>query len=671
MSRPRLTTLLLAFLTLVVFLPAVRFGFLNYDDNDYVTANPFVLHGLNWTDIQWAFTTFHAGNWHPLTWLSHMMDCTLFGQNPGAHHFVNVIFHAANVALLFTLLLRLTEKIWPAALVAALFGWHPLHVESVAWISERKDVLSTFFGLLALLSYGKFVELSKGQRPNAKTHFGLSLLFFALGLLAKPMLVTLPFVMLLLDFWPLKRVANCRLKVAGSVTDGWQPSTSNLQLVTEKWPFFALTLASCLVTFFAQRHGEAVVALAKVSLRYRLENAPVAVTDYLRNFFWPVSLSAIYPMPDKISPAAVAFSVAVLILISAAAWHWRKSKPYFLIGWLWFLGTLVPVIGLVQVGGQAMADRYTYIPSIGLFIAAVFLARDFVLQTQMPKIIAVGITALVLLACVLATEFQLQFWRDSETLFRRAIAVTQNNDIALVNLGVALEEQNRFAEALVVYQQAEKLESGRYQLHNDLGSVLAQLGRPAESLAEYREAIRLRPASAILHNAAGSELAELGQFDDALKEFSEAERLDPHFAAPHVETAKVFFKQGRDTEAVDELRAALRIEPDSFQTLVTAAHYLAANKNAAARDGRAALVLAYKANELSGHSQPLAFDVLGMANAAIGDFTSAVTCAQNALDLANAAQMKNLEQIRQRLELYKNHQPWLESFRATNAPVKN
>jgi protein O-mannosyl-transferase len=279
MSRPRLLALLLALTTLVVFLPAGRFNFVAYDDNDYVTQNDFVRHGLTWTDLRWSFTAFHAGNWHPLTWISHMADCELFGLNAGAHHFVNVLFHAVNVALLFVLLWRLTKKIWPAAFIAALFAWHPLHVESVAWVSERKDVLSTLFALLALLSYTKFVQ------ANCRRSFWLALWFLALGLLAKPMLVTLPCVLLLLDFWPLQRL----------------PLTAyRLPLVIEKTPFFLLSLLSCVVTFLAQRQGEAVASLAKISLRYRLENAPVAVANYLLNFFLPFDLCALYPMPDKI-----------------------------------------------------------------------------------------------------------------------------------------------------------------------------------------------------------------------------------------------------------------------------------------------------------------------------------------------------------------------------------
>ena len=703
MSRPRLIALLLALATLVVYLPATRHAFQNYDDDDYVTNNQIVQDGLTLAGVKWAFTTGHAGNWHPLTWLSHMADCELFKLNAGAHHFVNVLFHAANTALLFVLLLRLMEAgrwgeapdepgrggrfsqdggsrgrsphqtIWPAALVAALFAWHPLHVESVAWIAERKDVLSTFFALLALLSYTRHAQAvtgdacrvtSDGRIPSPATrhpspYLWLALVFFALGLMAKPMLVTLPFVLLLLDFWPLRRVAG----------DGWQVARL-WPIIAEKIPFFLLTAASCVVTFFAQRHGEAVVSLAKVSLGYRLENAPVAAVNYALKLFWPADLCAIYPMTENLSALQAALAVSALALITVAAWRWRESKPYFLTGWLWFLGTLVPVIGLVQVGGQAMADRYTYIPSIGFFLAAVFLLWDGTARLNIPKAAVAGTSILLLAGCVFATEYNLRFWRDSETLFRRAVAVTQRNDIALVNLGVALDAQNRLDEALAAYREAQRIEPGRYQLHANLGRILDQLGRPAESLAEYREALRLRPAAAFLHNAVGSELATLGRFDEALEKFADAEKLDPRYAWPHVETAKVFLKQGRDDAAVEELRAALRLAPDDFKTLAYAARVLAANENAAARDGRAALALAAKANILAGGSQPFVFDALGMAFAETGDFTNAQVCAQNALDLATAAQMKNLEPLEKRLERYQNRQPWRESFRDTNAPAK-
>ena len=668
MSRPRLIALLLALGTLVVFLPVGSFQFINYDDDDYVTGNVMVQGGLTPAGVKWAFTTFHASNWHPLTWLSHMADCELFKLNAGAHHFGNVFLHAASAALLFVLLLLLKGKIWPAALVAALFAWHPLHVESVAWISERKDVLSTFCALLALIAYVRFAQERMGARsqeqgesnqtnasPGSKFYW-LALLCFALGLMAKPMLVTLPFLLLLLDYWPLKRFP---LSAFGS------------PLLIEKIPFFALAAASSVVTFLAQQRGEAVVSLARVSLRHRLENAPVAVVDYLLKLFWPADLCAIYPMPEQISAWKIALSATVLILISAAAWHWRKVKPCFLVGWLWFLGTLVPVIGLVQVGGAAMADRYTYIPSIGIFLALVFFMMEFAGKSRRRKIISAGLAIAALIACILATQNQLRFWRDSETLFRHAVAVMPNNEIALINLGSALELQNRLNEALAIDRQAEELKTGRYQLHNNLGNLLAKLGRHEESLAEYHEAIRLRPANAMLRAITGSELAALGRFDEALTLFAAAEKLDPHYAWPHIEIAKVLFKLGSDDKAVDELRAALRLEPDSFQILATTAYYLAANENAAARDGKNALGLALKANEISGRSQPMVFDVLGMACAENGDFTNAQICAENALTLATAAKLKSLEPLQQRLELYKNKKPWRESFRATNAPAKN
>jgi tetratricopeptide (TPR) repeat protein len=670
MSRPRVIGLVLALVTLLLYLPVRTHGFVNYDDPDYVTENQNVKNGLTWPDIKWAFTTGHASNWHPITWLSHMADCELFRLNPGGHHLVNVLFHAANAVLLFALLLRLTEKIWPSALIAALFAWHPLHVESVAWVSERKDVLSTFFALLALLSYARYARKqsrveSRGSSASTASptldsrlstlDCSLALFFFALGLMSKPMLVTLPFVMLLLDFWPLQR---------------FPLSAFRLPLWSEKIPFFLLTIISCVITFLAQRGGDAVVSLAKVSLSYRLENAPVAVARYLLKMIWPADLAVIYPMPEKISAIAVVATVAILIFISGAAWLARRRRPYLLVGWLWFLGTLIPVIGLVQVGGAALADRYTYFPAIGIFIAVVFGFCELAERFHFPKIIFPAAAIFILTACLFWTEKQLSYWRDSETLFRHAIAVTKNNDIALADLGVALDAQGRLDEALGYYRQAAQLEAGRYQIHNNIASILDKMGQPAEALAEYREAVRLKPDLAFLHNGLGGELAALGQPDEALREFAEAARLDPNYAWPHVGTAKVFFQQGRDAEAVNELRAALRIEPDNFQILATTAHYLAANQNDAARDGQSALVLATKANLLTGGSQPMIFDILGMAFAATGDFTNAQACAQNALNLANAAQMKNLEPLKMRLALYQNHQPWRESFSSANAAEK-
>jgi tetratricopeptide (TPR) repeat protein len=667
MSRPRLIALLLALTTLLVYLPVTHSGFLNYDDDDYVTNNHDVQNGLTLAGIKWAFTTVHASNWHPLTWLSHMTDCELFGLNPGAHHFVNALFHAANAALLFLLLLRLTNALWPAAFVAALFAWHPLHVESVAWIAERKDVLSTFFALLALLSYTRYAQSKTSGRWQVAGGASLSpatrhpsldnwfaVMFFALGLMAKPMLVTLPFVMLLLDYWPLKRILF--------------PSTLNSQLsiVFEKWPFFLLTIISCVVTFFAQRNGASVVSLQNVSLHYRLENAAVAYADYLQKIFWPENLAVIYPMPGKIYTFVVATAVAVLIFISAAAWLWRRRAPYLVVGWLWFLGMLVPVIGLVQVGGAALADRYTYLPAIGIFLAITFGALALTEQFQLSKMIPAIASVLILGACLILTEKQLRYWRGSKTLFAHTLAVTKNNDIAHVNLGVAFEQEGKPDEALREYQEAAKLAPTRYQIHNNLGNLLDNLGQLDAARAEYREAIRLNPKVPFLHDSLGIVLVELGNFGVAMNEFTNALQLDPAYPWPHFQMAKALLKQGRDAEAIDQFRAALRLDPENFQILAYIAHVLAAEENSRVRDGKTALVLAIKANTLTGGTQPYVLDALGMACAETGDFTNATEVTQKALDLATAAKMKKIGPIQQRLELYKNHQPWRESFLATN-----
>ena len=694
MSRPRVMGLLLALVTLLVYLPACHYNFVNYDDSDYVTENQVVQNGLTWAGVEWAFTTWHASNWHPLTWLSHMLDCELFGLNAGAQHSVNVLFHAANAVLLFALLLRMTNAPWPGVFVAALFALHPLHVESVAWISERKDVLSTFFALLALLAYARHAQGVTSDKwqvagtekaapapalsrvtSHRSPFYWLALIFFALGLMSKPMLVTLPFVMLLLDFWPLQRILEFGVRSSESKNS---PHFSTLNrrlstLVLEKWPFFLLSAASCVITFLAQsqRGDDAVISLEKVPLSYRLCNALMSCGRYLLKMIWPADLAVIYPMSHKIAAPAVAAAVAALILISAVAWLTRRRSPYLLVGWLWFLGTLVPVIGLVQVGGAALADRYTYIPSIGLFIAAAFGLRDLACRFRFLEMPVAVIAGLIVAGCLMLTKNQLRYWRDSQALFTHAVAVTKDNDVAHINLGVALEQQGKLDEALAEYRKAGRLAPKRYQAHNDLGNLLAGMGKPKEALFEYQEAVRLDPELPLLHDGLGSVLAELGRFSEAMNEFTNAARPDPAYPWPHFEMGKALLKQGRDAGAMDQFREALRIDPDNFQILAYTAHVLAADENPRIRDGKTALMLATRANTLTGGAQPFVLDALGMACAETGDFTNALDATQNALDLAIAAKAKNLEGIQQRLQLYKNRQPWRESFLFTNAPAKN
>ena len=673
-GRLRLAGLLLALVTLLVYLPVAHHGFSIFDDPDYVTGNHVVQKGVTWAGIQWAFTTWHASNWHPFTWLSHMLDCQLFGLNAGAHHLVNASLHAANAVLLLVLLFRLTGALWPAAFVAALFAWHPLHVESVAWISERKDVLSTCFALLTLLAYVRYAQKqSRDERresmakasvpaldPRPSTFdYALALVFFALGLMAKPMLVTLPFVMLLLDYWPLRRLSALDPQLS-----------TGLRLTLEKWPFFLLVVISCVITFLVQRHGEAVMALQQYPLNLRITNALIAYEQYLVKMIWPWSLAVFYPLPNHLSwiRAMAAVAVAVLGVISWLGWRTRRQCPCLLTGWLWFLGTLVPVIGLVQVGSAALADRYTYFPLVGIFIAIAFGVRDLAVRFQFPKMAVTVAAGLVLSGCLALTEKQLSYWRDSESLFGHALAVTANNPNARVDYGVALEQQGRFPEALAEYREAVRLSPDNVQAQYNIGNLLDKMGRPAEARPELLKAVQLNPKSAASRDALGAVLVELGQFDEALDQLAEATRLDPHHSGAHFDLGKALLKLGRDAGAMDEFRTALRLDPDNFQILAYTAHVLAANENSQSRDGRAALVLALKANALSGNRQPFVFDVAGMACAEVGRFDEAQQAVQAAIDLATAARMKKLEPLQQRLELYKNHQPWRESFRATNAP---
>ena len=647
MSRPRLIALLLALTTLLVYLPVTHSSFTNYDDEDYVTQNHIVHSGLTFDGIKWAFVTGHASNWHPVTWLSHMTDCTLFGLNPAAHHFVSALFHAVNAALLFMLLLRLTGALWSCAFIAALFAWHPLHVESVAWIAERKDVLSTFFALLALLSYTKFAK------ENCRRSFWFALLFFALGLMSKPMLVTLPFVLLLLDYWPLQRV------------------TGALRMVGEKIPFLLLTAVSCVITFLAQRN-EAVATLEKVPLSLRLENLPVAYVGYLSKIFWPAPLAVFYPLPEKISALAVAAAVAILILISAGVWLARKRNPCLIVGWLWFLGMLVPVIGLVQVGEQALADRYTYFSATGIFIAVTFGGCALAKQFQFPKMILPAAAVVILASCLALTGNQLRFWQDSESLFRHALAVTKDNDTARLNLGSALEAKGDLDGALIQYRETIRLNPKSYQAYSNIGKILLAQNRPGEALDYCVRAVQTNPGRATLRNNLGIVLAELGRYDEATGEFANALKLNSDYAPPHFQTGKVLLKQGRDAEAMPHFQAALKIEPNNYSMLIFVARVLAADENPQVRNGAEAVSLAVRVNHLTAQPQPVALDTLAMACAEVGNFDQAQQLQQQAVSLTEAAgQKEDAAVMQQRLELYKKHQPWREFFRATNAPPKN
>ena len=668
MPRPRLIALLLALVTLVVYLPVMRNGFVNFDDGDYIVKNPVVQAGWTWPGVKWAFTTTCANNWHPLTWLSHMTDCQFFKLNPAGHHFVNALIHALNSGLVFLFLLRLTGKSWASLFMAALFAWHPAHVESVAWASERKDTLSTFFALLALLSYTRYARSKVANRePNTGTLDGrrptldywAAFMFLTLGLLAKPMLVTLPFVFLLLDFWPLKRFSVAGFKI---------PDFS--RLLIEKIPFFILIAASCVTTFLVQSHefhGHAAVApLQSFRLDFRFGNLPLALAGYIAELFWPVNLCVFYPLPAIYVIPKVAGTALLVITISIVAWRWRMTRPYFLMGWLWFTGTLMPVIGIVQVGSQAMADRYTYIPSIGFFLAVMLLVGEAVEKIRLSRKVIAILGGLVCATCIFGTEHQIRTWEDSETLFRQATEVV-DSDTSRINLGAALEEKNRLEEAAEQYVAGLELNPRRPELYNNLAHVLDLLNRPAGALAAYRAALKVVPQDASQLTGAGYELERLGRYDEALAELAIATNIAPLYAAPHIQAAHIFYKTGRDPEGAAEILFAARLKSHDWQLLADAAHYLAADENAAARNGAAAVQLALRADDLTGGKAPFITDTLAMAFAEAGDFTNAIAAEQHAITTAQAAHMTDLEPLQHRLELFQNHQPWRENFRPADA----
>jgi protein O-mannosyl-transferase len=661
MGRPRTICLLLALITVLAYSPARHAGFVVFDDPDYVGVSQ-VQGGLTLAGVEWAFTTFHASNWHPLTWLSHMLDASLFGPDAGAQHFVNVLFHTANALLLFWLLFRMTSRIWPAAFVAALFAWHPLHVESVAWLSERKDVLSTFFGLLALIAYANYADESKVQGPRSKVWYGWTLVLFALSLMAKPMLVTLPFIMLLLDVWPLERWQPFAAIAKGSNNRATEhaPRTTQ-QLILEKAPFLLLTAASCIVTFLAQR-SEAVVSLEQRPLGLRVANALVSYVEYLAKTIWPAKLAVIYPLPDHIPAWQIGGAALILAVITFLVWRARKRSPYLLIGWLWFLGTLVPVIGLVQVGGQALADRYTYVPLIGIFIGIAYGSVELVEQFRIPPAIVSVASGVVLAGSLFMTESQLRFWQNSQALFAHAIDVTKNNAIAHVNLGVALEQEDRRPEALAEYRKAIEIDSRRFQAHNNLANLLSTMGWRDEALREYQEALRLNPNAAIAHVNFGTLLSEMGRFDQAMSEYTKATQLAPQDPRPDYLMGKACLYHGQSAEAVKHFRDALRLAPNDFETLTWLARVLASDRNPALRHGSEAVTLAERANELTGGRQPFVLDTLGMAYAEAGRFKDAQATVQKAIELATAAASKTVAPMQQRLELYQSGQPYREDY---------
>jgi protein O-mannosyl-transferase len=553
-SRQRRTSILLclclAALIAAVYWPVGRPGFLNYDDDHYVTANPHVLGGLTVSDMAWAFTARYEANWHPLTWLSHALDCEWFGMNAGGHHAVSVLLHTASTLLLFLVLLRMTGATWRSACVAALFGVHPLHVESVAWVAERKDVLSGLFWMLAMWGYVRYAE-----RPT-RGRYAVALGWYAMGLMAKPMLVTLPFVLLLLDYWPLGRT-----RWAHSVV-GNKTQLPLGRLVWEKVPFFALAAASCGVTFWAQYTAGAVNSLGDLPVGPRLANAIVSYARYLEKTVWPARLAVFYPYRQWPLPAVIAAAVIVATVSAMAIWRVRR-EPFLAVGWCWFLGTLVPVIGLVQVGLQSMADRYAYLPSIGLFIMLCWSMPARALERWNVKAITGIAAAAALATCAALSRVQLAYWKDSETLFRHALDVTRNNWLAHERLGADLMGQGRLPEAIGHLEQALQIRPSFPEALNNLAVArMRQGGRLSEVIAHLEQALQIDPDFTGAHYNLGDALVQAGRLPEAVGHYEQALRLDPDFAGAHSNLGIALARLGRMPEAMEHWGQALRINPD-------------------------------------------------------------------------------------------------------------
>jgi tetratricopeptide (TPR) repeat protein len=548
----------LAAATAAVYWRVGGFGFLHYDDVDIFFSNIYVRQGLTWESVVWGANTCFYEYWHPLMWWSHMLDCQLFGMNAGPHHVVNLAFHLANTLLVFGLFRRMTGRVWRSATVAALFALHPLHVESVAWLAERKDLLSTFFWLLSVYAYARYVEMSKVQSPGSKVAYGCSLSFFLLGLLSKPMVVTLPFVLLLLDYWPLRRISYFGFRISDFKNGGKRDTSA--WMVREKWPFFGLTVLFCFTTWYSVKLGNKFPSMMVASPGVRLANIPVAYARYLWKTIYPRNLAVLYPMPQELSWWQVAGATIILLVISWVVVRARSAR-YLVFGWLMFLGTLVPTIGVVQVGAQALADRYMYLPAIGLFAAAVWVVADYSNRWPYRKLILSGAAMMALTACAWLSSVQVQYWRNDISLWNHCLAAGYESVIAHHDLGRVYLDAGEPAKGLEEYQAALKMDPDGAYGNLGVGAAMIAADRPRDATNYIAKALRANPGDAAAHGDMGVALMNLGDLDGAISEISEAIRLKPGVPATYANLGKVYSTKGESDSAVNCYMTALKLDP--------------------------------------------------------------------------------------------------------------
>lgn len=666
--------------TLAAYEPIRHNDFVSYDDTAYITENPNVTGEITQESVIRAFTTSHMGNWHPLTMLSHMLDCEIFGLNPLGHHFINVLFHILNALLIFWILTATTDAMWPSAFVAAVFALHPLQVESVAWAAERKTVLSGFFWFLTIAVYIWYTK-----RPGIKRYI-LLFMVYALCIMTKPAVVTLPMVLLLLDYWPLERF-NWERHPAGK-------SVPLSRIFMEKVPLLALSAILSAATIAAQKNAGAFVPVDAIPLYSRITNMFLSYTNYIGKTIWPSQLVVFYPYPNAtLLTTAATICAPLLVLISVIIIYAGRRRKYAAMGWLWYVGTLVPMIGLVQAGSQAMADRYMYIPILGLLVIVAWAVRDFIFNRPQWKTAVSVLAAVALLSAIIATRTQVRYWQNSMSLFGNALKVTKNNPVAEKGYGSALFAEGRLDEAVVHLRNAIQTHPGYLPAGNELGKVYLKQGKFNEAVACFNELLKRNKNSAEVYYNLGIALSLQKKYEEAIKHFAKALELDPKYPDAHNNMGIALLATGKNAEAIKYFNEALRIrsndaglyenlgnayvqsgkydlavrnwakaldlKPNNTEIINNMAWVLATTGDISVQDANKAVELAQHACELTGYKNPNFLDTLAAAYAAAGRFDNAVKTAKQALDIAKSGGQEDLiNEIQNHIKLYQAGQPY-------------
>ena len=554
-----LISLLLATVTSIIYWQVKSFDFISLDDVNYVIGNQSIKHGINLESVKWAFSSVgYAGNWHPITWISHALDIQFFGINPGMHHVTNVIFHILNAVLLFIILEKMTGTIWKSAAVAALFAIHPLHVESVAWISERKDVLSTFFWMLTMLSYSWYAEHRTAGR------YVIVAICYVFGLMSKPMLVTLPFVLLLLDFWPLKRpeLIGTEMRDDSRLDIRW---SGMLPLLIEKIPLFLLAGAASYLTVLAQISSGAIRTFDLIPLNIRIENSFNSYISYLGKMLFPLHLAVFYPYPMIFSPLLLFVCLLLLILVTLLVIIFTRRFPYLLVGWLWYLGTLVPVIGIVQAGSQSMADRYTYIPLVGIFLMIVWGLGDVFAKWHYREYFQKILTTIVFIILIITSWLQVSFWKNDETLFRHALAITENNYVAHGILGDVFLNRGNIDRAILEYLEAIRINPNLFDVYIRLGNTYAKKNEDRKALDYYSKGLKIKPHDILTLNLLGDLSGKMDNMDEAIKRYNESLQINPHQPLVNNSLGSAYILKENTEKAIECYQNAIKENPNDSE----------------------------------------------------------------------------------------------------------